>query len=222
MVQRIDEMLVGVDAIALDVVDRHHVAGTYFLVHAQKPSPLAGYVNYVVDCREPHRIAILSSAMPSGRLDPEQPFAQPPRRSGRTDLVGLRFDATHVLDGTALVAAFSCDASRAPGRAAQIAALLAANGGPQDSRRLYCQLQPDAGRAPRGVEVRWSTAENAVAVNGQWLSSGFVAGEEVVFGVGAQWRVDTRALRARLLRDDGHELFVGDCAPHADSMVRQR
>ncbi|KQP48636.1 hypothetical protein [Pseudorhodoferax sp. Leaf274] len=211
MVQRIDEMLVGVDAIALDVVDRHHVAGTYFLVHALRPSPLVGYANYVIDCRVPQRIAILSSVMPSGRLEPEQPFVQPPRRSGRIDPSSLAFEPTHVMDGTAFVASFSCDASGAPGRAAQIAAELAARGSPPDSRSLYCQMRPDAGQAARRAEVRYSAAENAVAVNGQWLSSGFVAGDEVVFGTGAQWRVDTRKRQARLLRDDGRQLFQGEC-----------
>jgi hypothetical protein len=211
MVQRIDEMLVGVDAIALDVVDRDHVAGTYFLVHALRPAPLVGYANYVIDCRTPQRIAILNSVMPSGRLEPEQPFVQPPRRSGRTDLASLVFEPVHTMDGTALVAQFSCEASGAPGRAAQIAAELAARGSPPDSRSLYCRMQPDAGQAERRVEVRYSVAENAVAVNGQWLSSGFVAGDEVVFGTGAQWRVDTRKRQARLLRDNGRQLFKGDC-----------
>ncbi|PZP95538.1 MAG: hypothetical protein DI587_22305 [Variovorax paradoxus] len=222
MVQRIDEMLVGVDAIALDVVDRDHVAGTYFLVHAQRPSPLVGYANYVVDCRTPQRIAILNSVMPSGRLEPEQPFVQPPRRSGRTDLARLVFEPVHTMDGTALVARFSCEASGAPGRAAQIAAELAARGSPPDSRSLYCQMQPDAGQAARRVEVRYSAAENAVAVNGQWLSSGFVAGDEVVFGVGAQWRVDTRKRHARLLRDNGRQLFKGDCDTRPESMPSGR
>ncbi|WP_326535013.1 hypothetical protein [Pseudorhodoferax sp.] len=211
MVQRIDDMLVGVDAIALDVVDRNHVAGTYFLVNAQRPAPLVGYANYVVDCRAPQRMAILNAVMPSGRLEADQPFVQPPRRSGRIDPAGLAFAPTHVLDGTALVAAFSCDASSAPGRAAQIAAELAAHGGPADQRSLYCRMQPDSGQPARRVEVRYSAAENAVAANGQWLSSGFMSGDEVVFGTGAQWRVDTRKRRARLVRDDGRQLYEGDC-----------
>lgn len=217
MVQRIDDMLVGVDAVALDVVDGNHVAGTYFLVHAQRPSPLAGYANYVVDCRAPVRLAVLGSAMPSGRLEADQPFVQPPRRSGRTDLSSLRFEPTHVLDGTAFVAAFSCEASRSPGRAARIAAELAAQGGPEDRRSLYCQMQPDSGKAVRRAEVRYSAADNAVAVNGQWLSSGFLAGQEVVFGTGAQWRVDLRTQRARLVRDDGVVLFEGACDSRPDA-----
>ena len=220
MVQRIDEMLVGVDAIALDVVDRDHVAGTYFLVHALRPLPLVGYANYVVDCRTPQRIAIVNAVMPSGRLEPEQPFVQPPRRSGRTDLATLRFETPHVLDGTAFVAAFSCEASGAPGRAAQIAAGLAARGGPPDRRSLYCHMQPDSGRPARQVEVRYSTVENAVAVNGQWLSSGFLSGDEVVFGAGAQWRVDTRTQRVRLVRDDGQQLFEGTCDTRPEASAR--
>jgi hypothetical protein len=221
MVQRIDDMLVGVDAIALDVVDRDHVAGTYFLVHAQRPTPLVGYANYVVDCREPQRIAIVNAVMPSGRLEPEQPFVQPPRRSGRTDLSQLVFEPAHVMDGTALVAAFSCEASGAPGRAAQIAAQLVAHGGPRDMRRLYCQMRPDSGRPVRSVEVRYSPGEKAVAVHGQWLSSGFLSGDEVVFGAGAQWRVDTRRQRVRLMRDNGKQLFEGPCDTRPPAEVRK-
>lgn len=217
MVQRIDEMLVGVDAIALDVVDRDRIAGTYFLVHAQRPAPLVGYANYVVDCREPRRIAILSSVMPSGRLEPAQPLVQPPRRSGAIDVAALEFGAVHVMDGTAFVAAFSCQASSAPGRAGQIAAELAARGGPPDSRSLYCLMRPDAGGTPRRVEVRYSAAEQAVAVDGQWLSSGFVLGEEIVFGSGAQWRVDPKKRTARLVRDNGRQLFRGDCDTRPDA-----
>ncbi|HVR52921.1 MAG TPA: hypothetical protein VMS38_24565 [Pseudorhodoferax sp.] len=222
MVQRIDEMLVGVDTIALDVVDRDHVAGTYFLVHALRPLPLVGYANYVVDCREPLRIAIQNAVMPSGRLEPDQPFVQPPRRSGRTDLAKLAFEPPHVLDGTAFVAAFTCQASGAPGRAAQIAAELAARGGPPDRRSLHCHMQPDSGQPARRVEVRYSAAENAVAVNGQWLSSGFLSGDEVVFGAGAQWRVNTRERRVRLVRDDGRQLFEGDCSTQPEPAVPAR
>lgn len=218
LVQRIDEMLVGVDMVALAPLDRHHVAGTYFLVHAHKPAPLVGYASYVVDCRPPARMAILSSVMPSGRLEPEQPLAPAPRRGAAAiDLAALQFGPVHVMDGTALVAAFTCQASSAPGRAAQIAQDLAAHGGPPDSQRLYCLLRPDGDRPPRRVELRYSAAEHAVAVDGQWLSSGFVSGHEIVFGTGAQWRVDTRRRIARLVRDDGRQLFRGDCDTRAEA-----
>lgn len=216
-VQRIDEILVGVDQISLDVVDRDHVAGTYFLVHADRPSPLIGYANYVVDCREPRQLAVLSSVMPSGRLEPDTPFEQPARRSGQIDVRQLTFSAVHVLDGTFFVAAFSCQASSAPGRARQIAAELVARGGPADLTSLYCELRPDSDRPPRRVEVRFSPAENAVAVNGQWLSSGFLAGDEVVFGAGAQWRVSRKARTARLVRDNGQVLFKGTCDTRPDA-----
>lgn len=217
LVQRIDEMLVGVDAISLDVVGRDHVAGTYFLVHAQKPSPMIGYANYVVDCRVPRRMAILSSFMPSGRLEENAPFVQPPRRSGQIDVTRLQFADVHVMDGTAFVADFSCQASSAPGRAAQIAQELVQHGGPADSASLYCDMRPDSGKPVRRVEVRYSPAENAVAVNGQWLSSGFTAKNEVVFGVGAQWRLDLRKRTVRLMRDNGKLLFTGACDSRPDA-----
>jgi hypothetical protein len=211
LVQRIDEMLVGVDTIALDVVGRDHVAGTYFLVHARKPTPMIGYANYVVDCREPRRMAVLSSVMPSGRLEPETPFLQPPRRSGQIDVGQLNFSAVHVMDGTAFVAAFSCQASSAPGRAAQIARELVEQGGPADTQSLYCDMRPDSGKPPRRVEVRFSPVDDVVAVNGRWLSSGFLVKDEVVFGTGAQWRIDRRQRTARLVRDNGTQLFKGAC-----------
>jgi hypothetical protein len=194
LVQRIDEMLVGVDAISLDIVGRDHVAGTYFLVHAKKPSPIVGYANYVVDCRTPKRMAILSSFMPSGRLEENTPFVQPARRSGQIDVTRLSFADVHVMDGTAFVADYTCQTSAAPGRAAQIAQNLVQHGGPADTTSLYCDMRPDAGRQTRRVEVRFSAAENAVAANGQWLSSGFLDKDEV-----------------RLVRDNGRVLFTGAC-----------
>lgn len=211
LVQRIDETLVGVDAVALDVLDRDHVAGTYFLVHARQPTPLIGYANVVADCRTPLRLATVNAVMPSGRLEPATPFAQPPRRSGAVDPAALQFAPVLVMDGSRMVAEFLCRTSSAPGRARQIAQELAERGGPPDSSSLYCELQPDAGGTPRRVEVRFSPAEDVVAVNGQWLSSGFLTGDEVVFGSGAQWRIDRGSRTARLVRDDGVVLHTGRC-----------
>ncbi len=210
-VQRIDQTLVGVDMVALDVLSRDHVAGTYFLVHAKQPTPLIGYANVVADCREPLRIAVVNAVMPSGRLEPATPFEQPPRRSGAIDVGKLQFTSAHVMDGTRMVAEFICRASSAPGRARQIAQELNDQGGPADATRLYCDLQPDGGGAPRRVEVRYSPSEDVVAVNGQWLSSGFLVGDEVVFGSGAQWRIDRGTRVARLVRDDGVVLHTGSC-----------
>lgn len=217
LVQRIDEVLVGVDAISLSVAGRDHVAGTYFLVHALRPSPMIGYANYVVDCRTPRRMAILSSFMPSGRLEENTPFVQPARRSGQLDMTGLQFADVHVMDGTAFVADFSCQASSTPGRAGQIAQDLVQRGGPADSTSLYCDMRPDSGKPVRRVEVRYSQAENAVAVNGQWLSSAFTAQNEVVFGAGAQWRLDLRKRSIRLVRDNGKLLFTGACDSRPDA-----
>ena len=211
LVQRVDEMLVGVDSVAMAILDRDHVAGTYFLINARKPSPIAGYANYVVDCREPMRMATTSSAMPSGSLEPETPFLQPPRRNGGLDVNSLRYEPVHVLDGTRFVAEFACRVTNQFGRAAQIARQLYESGGPKDLARIYCDLRSDSGKQREGVEVRYSEEENVVAVNGQWLSSGFLSGDEIVFGTGAQWRVDRKEQTARLVRDDGTRLLTVAC-----------
>lgn len=212
MVQRIDDVLVGVDVISLEVIGRRYVAGTYFLVNLRQPSPVAGHASFVVDCQGPLRIATLSSSMPSGSLARDLPLLPPQRRAGAIDVAQLAFSAVHMLDGTWMVAEFACLTTAQPGRAPQIAKQRLEQGGPPDMQTVYCDLQPD-GRADtrRGVEIRFSDSEDAVVVNRQWLSTGYVTDNEVLFGGAAQWVVDRRARQARLIGVDGKVLFTGAC-----------
>lgn len=210
IVQRIDDVLVGVDAVSLQIVDRSHVSGTYFLINLRQPSPVAGNADFVVDCQVPLRIATLESTLPSGSLKTDTPPLQ--RRSGPLDMAQLAFAPVHMLDGTWLVAEFACRSTSQPGRARQIARQLLEQGGPPDMRTLYCDLRADgSSQVRRGVELRFSEQEDAVAVNKQWLSSGFVDDKEVVFGSGAQWIVDRQASRARLVAPGGALLYSGPC-----------
>ncbi|WP_394787944.1 hypothetical protein [Rhodoferax sp.] len=214
IVQRIDDVLVGVDAVSLEILGRRHVAGTYFLINLHQPSPVAGYADFVVDCQGPLRIATLASTLPSASLQPEIPPLQ--RRASALDLDKLEFAPVHMLDGTWLVAEFTCRSTSQPGRARQIARQLLEQGGPPDMRTLFCDLQADgSNQVRRNVEVRFSISDDAVVVNQQWLSSGFVTDTEVVFGSGAQWVVDLvegrQASRARLLGSGGALLFYGAC-----------
>ena len=223
IVQRIDDVLVGVDAVSLEVLGRRHVAGTYFLINLHRPSPVAGYADFVADCQGPLRIATLSSTLPSGSLQPEPPPLTS-RRASALDLEKLSFDAVHMLDGTWLVAEFACRSSSQPGRARQIARQLLEKGGPPDMRTLFCDLQADGStQIRRSVPVRFSEQDDAVAVNQQWLSSGFVTATEVVFGSGAQWVVDRVAdrqqSRVRLLGGGGALLFSGLCDARAGGVT---
>lgn len=220
IVQRIDDVLVGVDAVSLEVLGRRHVAGTYFLINLHQPSPVAGYADFVADCQGPLRIATLSSTLPSASLQPEPPPPLLPRRASALDLEKLSFETVHMLDGTWLVAEFACRSSSQPGRARQIARQLLEKGGPPDMRTLFCDLQADGStQIRRGVAVRFSEQDDAVAVNQQWLSSGFVTDTEVVFGSGAQWIVDRvedrQPSRVRLLGAGGALLFSGLCDARA-------
>jgi hypothetical protein len=210
IVQRIDDVLVGVDAVSLAVISRRHVAGSYFLINLHRPSPLVGTAEFVADCQSPPRMATLASSLPSGTLQPETPVLQ--RRATAMDIDSLHFSPVHMLDGSWMVAEFACRSTSQPGRARQIAQELREKGGPPDMRSLWCDLQADGSTLTRrNAEVRFSAADDAVAVNTQWLSSGFVVDTEVVFGSGAQWVVDRQGGRARLLGAGASPLFVGAC-----------
>jgi hypothetical protein len=218
MVQRIDDVLVGVDTISLEVLGSRHVLGSYFLINLRQPSPIAGRADFVADCQSPPRIATLSSTLPSGSLSPDAPVLPPQRRAGRIDVSQLAFSNVHMLDGTWLVAEFACQASGQPGRAVQLARKSMEMGGPPDMQTLYCDLQTAGKReVRRGVEIRYSEGEDAVVVNRQWLSSGYVTDKTVVFGSAAQWEVERGGRRARLINSDGKVLFTGACSKQARS-----
>ncbi len=212
IVQRIDDVLLGVDVVSLEVLDRTHVAGTYFLINLHQPSPVAGYAQFVADCKVPLRLATLASSLPSAALAPAS--APPPlqARAAKPDMAALLFSPVHMLDGSWMVADFACRASSQPSRARQIARQLLETGGPPDTRSIYCDLQANGSKeVRRSVPVRYSVTDDAVAVQTQWLSSGFVSDTEVLFGSAAQWVVSRQGDRARLIGPDGGLLFTGAC-----------
>jgi len=213
IVQRIDNILIGVDTVSLEVVDAKHVTGNYFLINIKQPHPMAGHANFVVKCQSPPQMATLASTLPSASLDTQdKPVVPPQRRAGSIDVAQLAFKPVHMLDGTWMAAEFACRSSSSPGNAASIAQQLLAKGGPPDLRTLYCDLKSQTtNQVSKGVEVRYTEADDAVAVNRQWLSSGYVTNTGLVFGNGAQWVIDRNGREARLVAPDGQVLARGPC-----------
>ena len=195
LLQRVDDVLFGVDNLSLTILDNRYVAGTLVRVNVHQPSPVRGYTDFVADCQKPLRFAV----RPAGgktRVAPAQ----------------LEFSSANVLDGTWFAAEFACETTRQPGRAARLAKDLFERGGPPDMQTVYCELQPDGSEQARpDVEVRFSEAANAVAVNRQWLSSGEVTPEEVRFGSNSKWHIDRQALHVRRTGASSEMLFSGSC-----------
>lgn len=195
LLQRVDDVLFGVDNLSLQIVDRTHVAGTLLHINVLKPYPVRSRVEFVAQCGDPMRLAMRSGDARS-----------PP------DLAALEFADVSWLDGSWAAAEFACEATRQPGRAAQLARAMYEQGGPPDMQTVYCDLQPDGSTEVRkGVEVRFSPAFNVVAVNRQWLSSGAVTDTEVRFGVNSIWRINRQALDIRRSAPGGAMLFSGLC-----------
>lgn len=195
LLQRIDDVLFGIDNLSLQILDRDHVAGTLLRINVDRPYPLRGQTDFVVDCRKPMRLA---------------------QRGGKAgapvDLEKLEYADVALLDGTWASAEFACESTRQPGRASLVARGIYEKGGPDDMQTLYCDLQPDGStEVRRGVEVRYSAAVRAVAVNQQWLSSGTVTDDEVRFGINSQWRINRKALDIRRSAPSGEMLFSGLC-----------
>lgn len=213
MVQRIDEVLYGVDPLATEVRGRDHVAGLFARVNVQQPSPILGYLRYVVDCRPPLRMAIVSSSTLTGRSGPDGAPEYREYRAEKTGFDELAYEPVHMLNGTQLVAEFACRSSAQPGRAAQIAQELYERGGPPDMQSLRCDLRPDgASQVVRQVEVRYSESAQLVSVNRQWLRTGTVTPREVRFGSGAdEWRISRSGGVAQLVSDTGAVLYSGVC-----------
>ena len=208
LLQRVDDVLFGVDNLALRILDRNHVAGTLQRINALQPLPLLGQVDFVVDCRAPMRFAIV--------LQGSAAKAQPAE---------LEYADVALLDGSWASAEFACESTRQPARAARIARAIYERGGPSDMQTIYCDLQPDGSAEVRhGVEVRYSASANAVAVNQQWLSSGSVSEDEVRFGANSKWRINRVALDIRRSARDGEMLFSGLCdrRPPAPRQAVQR
>jgi hypothetical protein len=195
LLQRIDDVLYGIDNLSLQILDRDHVAGILLRINVDKPYPLRGQTPFVVDCRKPMRMAVLTGK-PDVPVGPDK----------------LEYADVALLDGTWAGAEFSCESTRQPGRASQVARLIYEEGGPVDMQTVYCDLQPDGSdEVRRGVEVRYSASASAVAVNQQWLSSGTVTDDEVRFGLNSRWRIHRKALDIRRSAPSGEMLFSGLC-----------
>ena len=205
LLQRVDDVLFGMDNLSLVILDRRHVAGTLLRINVHQPSPVRGSTNFVVDCQKPLRFAVV-----------------PPSLKGKPQPERLEFAPAQVLDGTWFAAEFACEVTRQPGRAARLARELFERGGPDDMQTMYCELQPDGGEQARvGVEVRFSESADAVAVNRQWLSSGSVTAEEVRFGTNSTWHIDRQALNVRRTATGGEMLFSGGCDRRPPAVTRQ-
>lgn len=195
LLQRIDDVLFGIDNLSLEILDRDHVSGTLLRINVDKPYPLRGQTNFVVDCRKPMRMAARTGKNDT-RVDPEK----------------LEYADVALLDGTWAGAEFACESTRQPGRASQVARRIYERGGPDDTQTIYCDLQPDGSDEVRhGVEVRYSASASAVAVNQQWLSTGSVTDDEVRFGLNSRWRIHRKALDIRRSAPSGEMLFSGLC-----------
>ena len=205
LLQRVDDVLFGVDNLSLEILDRRYVAGTLVRINAKKPLPIRGMTEFVVDCQKPLRFA-----------------AKPADAKVRALPGQLEFGSANLLDGTWFAAEFACESTRQPGRASRLAKDLFERGGPPDMQTVYCELQPDGSEETRAaVEVRFSESANAVAVNRQWLSSGEVTSSEVRFGTNSKWRIDRQALDVRRTAASGEMLFSGTCDRRAPSVPRR-
>ena len=195
LLQRVDDVLFGVDNLSLVILDRQHVAGTLVRVNVDKPSPVRGRTEFVAACTRPLQFATVA-----------------PGSAARAKPAELEFAPAKVLDGTWFAAEFACESTRQPGRASRLARELFERGGPPDMQIVYCELQPDGSSETRpGVEVRFSEEANAVAVNRQWLSSGLVDPQEVQFGSVGSWRIDRQQLHVRKMTGSGEMVFSGSC-----------
>ncbi|MCB2040369.1 MAG: hypothetical protein KDH48_06015 [Rhodoferax sp.] len=202
LLQRVDDVLFGVDNLSLQILDRTHVAGTLLHINVDRPYPVRSRVDFVAECATPMRLAIRTG-----------------RASDRAPLESLEFSDVSWLDGSWAAAEFACESTRQPGRAAQLAREMYERGGPPDTEVVYCDLQPDGSTEVRkGVEVRFSPSANAVSVNRQWLSSGSVTADEVRFGANSVWRINRQALDIRRSAPGGEMLFSGLCDRRAPAL----
>ncbi len=214
MVQRVDDVLYGVDAVSLEILDQRHVGGTFVRVSVERPSPILGYTRFVADCREPVGMALVSSSNLNGKTHPDGSPQYLEVRAEPRPADQMVYEPGALLDGTQMVAQFACRVSLRPGAAPAIAEALYAQGGPADVRTLKCTLLPDGGTQPVvDVPLRYSEAAQAVAVNGQWLASSVVTPRLIQFGSGYdKWTIDRASGQARLLRPDGTLRFASKCA----------
>lgn len=213
LVQRVDDVLYGVDPISLAILSSRYVSGVMVRVNANQPSPVLGYSHFVADCQSPLRFAVVSSAQSPVDLTRQGSSARARYDAAKAAVDGATFSKVGMLDGSRSVAEFACNSTQRPARTAQIAQELFEKGGPGDTRTALCDLQPDgAAQVREDVEVRFSDSEKVVSVNNQWLSSGRVTDGEISFGSGgARWRIDRNTAEASLVRPGGKVSFVGSC-----------
>ncbi len=213
LVQRVDDVLYGVDPISLAILSNRYVSGVMVKVNANQPSPVLGYSHFVADCQSPLRFAIVSSAQSPVDLTSQGASSRARYDAAKAAVDAATFSKVGMLDGSRSVAEFACSSTQRPARIAQIAKDLFEKGGPGDMRTALCDLQPDGALQTReDVEVRFSDSEKVVSVNRQWLSSGRVTDGEISFGSGgARWRIDRDTAEASLVRPGGKVSFVGSC-----------
>ncbi len=215
MVQRVDDVLYGVDAVSLAILDQRRVRGTFVRVSVERPSPILGYTRFIADCREPVGLALVSSSNLNGKTHPDGSPQYLEVRAEPVAVDAMDYEPGALLDGTQMVAQFACQASLRPGAAPAIAQALYESGGPADTRALKCTLLPDGGTQPvPDVPLRYSESAQAVAVNHQWLASSVVTPRQIQFGSGYdKWTIDRQSGQAQLLRPDGSLRFASTCTP---------
>jgi hypothetical protein len=215
MVQHVDDVLYGVDALALDIKENRYVRGTYVRVSVSQPSPILGVARFVADCNEPVRLSIVASSALTGKSNADGTPEYKHFQAEKTAFAELDYFKGHMLDGTRLVAEFACRTSQSPGRAQAIARELYESGGPADMKTVRCDMRQERGKeVVRGVPIRFSETEQVVAVNNQWLSASEITRDAIVFGSGAsEWRVERQARLARLVSPKGDVQFFGNCTP---------
>ena len=217
LVQRIDDVLIGVDPISLAVVDNRYVTGIYVRVSADvtgaKPAAPLGYTHFLADCRAPMRFAVISTAATPFDLTPQGSSFRARHEAAQAAVKAITFKQVGMLDASRTVATFACQASLSPSVVVKIAHDLFEKAGPSDLRSALCDLRPNGGEDTReDVEVRFSDSEKVVAVRQQWMSTGKVTDAEISFGSGPlRWRIDRNAAEASLVTPEGKIIFVGSC-----------
>ena len=219
LLQRIDDVLYGIDPISLAVVDNRYISAILVRVNASRPHPPLNYTHFVADCSGNAQVAVLAVSTSPMDLTPQgasfrarQQAAQAALRDAGTPS-GAKFTKPNMLDGSRNMAEFVCAASQRPSQAAALAKDVLENGGPRDLRTALCDLQPDGVFVTReDVTVRFSDKDKVVSVNHQWLTSGTVTDTEITFGSGAaKWRIDRLSAEANLIDSTGRVIFAGSC-----------
>ncbi len=216
LLQRIDDVLYGVDPISLAVVDNRYISAILVRVNAGKPHPPLNYTHFVADCSGAGQVAWLAETSSPMDLTPQGASFRARLQAVQAALSapgGAKFSKPAVLDGSRSMADFVCAASQRPSQAVALAKDILENGGPKDLRTALCDLQPDGVFVTReDVTVRFSDKEKAVSVNNQWLTSGKVSEAEITFGSGtAKWRIDRMSAEANLIDSTGRVIFAGSC-----------